>query len=52
MNTCEMLCAACIGGVWLALTAPRQMKHALHMPLDGVRGDAEDDAYLRVAFPP
>ena len=24
MNTCEMFCAACIGGNWLALTTPRQ----------------------------
>ena len=24
MNTCEMFCAACICGVWLALTTPRQ----------------------------
>ena len=25
MNTWEMFCAACICGVWLALTTPRQM---------------------------
>src|SRR5437764_15375988 len=24
MNTCEMFCAACICGVWLAFTTPRQ----------------------------
>ena len=25
MKTCEMFCAACIGGSWLAFTVPRQM---------------------------
>ena len=24
MKTCEMFCAACIGGIWLAFTVPRQ----------------------------
>ena len=24
MKTCETFCAACISGVWLALTTPRQ----------------------------
>ena len=36
MNTCEMFCAACISGVWLAFTTPRQTMPLAKPSLAGV----------------
>ena len=48
MNTCEMFCAACIGGVWLAFTTPRQTMPFVK-PAVVVRGIDErgDEAVVR-----
>ena len=37
MNTCEIFCAACICGVWLAFTTPRQTIPFTNPSVSGIR---------------
>ena len=46
-KTCPMLCAACIGGTWLALTAPRQMMPLMKPSDSGVGSTARHELVVR-----